>query len=127
MIVTKIKYKHLFIRVLAVFFVSLAITACGSSSSGSSDDSASTYNGITTAVKFDKLTEDQKKQVGGDSAKVILEAVNLSDTDDLIGYMPLATQIKSNIRPPKTLERRVAALSKQAGELIKDQLSSPLN
>lgn len=117
------------IKVLATLLVSVALTACGGSSgsSGSSGNSASTYTGLTTAAKFSELSEDEKKEVGEDSVEVISEAVSLSDTDEFLPDMPFGIQLENNITPPKTIERRVLALTKQAQKMINNQASSPLN
>src|SRR5690554_2910544 len=79
---------HKSFKYLIPAFMAFTLAACGGSSSSKSE--SADYSGKTSPASFDSLNEDQKQAVGKDSATVISEAIDISDSDGFLGDFPMA-------------------------------------
>src|SRR5690554_7987612 len=94
---------HKSFKYLIPAFMAFTLAACGGSSSSKSE--SADYSGKTSPASFDSLNEDQKQAVGKDSATVISDSIDISDSSGFVGDMPLSVS-SSNGSPMHELARK---------------------
>lgn len=74
------------IKYLIPAVMALTLVACG----GSSSKSGASYSGKSDPANFSSADTATKTQIGNDSATVISEAIDISDSDGFLGDFPMA-------------------------------------